>query len=75
VAAIQPGRWYYRCGAMLLELPTDDQERASRWRAVEPCQRPPVGAVLAALASQPDCPLVPTDLQRLEGLMHGTRWI
>jgi len=75
VAAMEPGRWYYRCGALLLELPGDEPGLGGSWRACEPCRRPPVRRILEALGSMPDCPLDAAQLHRLRSLVVDGRWV
>lgn len=57
VAAVQPDRWNYSCGAQLLELSGASGASSGLWRAAQPCRHPPLTAVVAALAAVPHCPL------------------
>ncbi len=75
VAAVEPGRWHYRCGMLMLELPGTPDQRAPAWRACLPCQRPPMDKVVEALAAMPDCPLNIRDLHQLRHLVAEVCWI
>jgi hypothetical protein len=75
LASGDAGCWYYGCGTLLLcERPGAPAARG-RWRAVLPCQRPPLRLLLDAMACLPDCPLDQMDRARLLRLVFEGCWV